>query len=249
MGRGRWVDSPCLGSNPDPWADPKRRSPLGRCNLRHRRILIQNLGLTFWRGSHRVSGRGRCWFIGGLPSYAQGLPLKGPQSQCRYCGWYRSSHGTDVDIFEICRSTSGYEAPLDFALEGADLEGCALWPVGTLFCTPARARKLEECMFGAEGAPASGEVPICFCSLLFYAFCLGCLLVFVLARSPDMKFLLLKSKAAPCSALPQTSMEPDKGPFKEGSSLQSIPRLNPKAKPLGFKQPKVGHICILSAPK
>ena len=27
---------------PDPWADPKSRSPLGFCNLRHRSTLVQN---------------------------------------------------------------------------------------------------------------------------------------------------------------------------------------------------------------
>ena len=43
--------------------------------------------------------------VGMCPPTMTGLAVlavsKGPQSQFRYCWWYRSSHGTDFDISEI----------------------------------------------------------------------------------------------------------------------------------------------------
>ena len=51
--------------------------------------------------------------LGGLEMYLSTGPailavVKGPQSQTRYCSWYRSSHGTDFDISEIAIPVSIY---------------------------------------------------------------------------------------------------------------------------------------------
>ena len=64
------------------------------------------LEIARWRSPNlKPQKEGTC-AINGLISLGSKGPAiwtvsKGPQSQFRYCLWYRSSHGTDFDISEI----------------------------------------------------------------------------------------------------------------------------------------------------